>query len=388
MTLTRGDALAGEERREAVTGARYPLVESARAIAALMVVAYHAAKTQPAGGGGQEYLEHLNVGVTVFFLISGFLLYRPFVVARLQGRVVGIRAFGLRRVMRIVPGYWVALTAVAIAGSGGAAVRDDPLTYYGFAQSFSDTTLLQGIGQAWTLSSELLFYAILPLYAIAVAFGRRGPVRWGVEVAGLLALSIVAFAYTAVYAPQVTTGESGQWVLFVLPRFLGHFAMGMALALLVVWLGTREAPPRPLRGLVARPSLTWLAAPVLFAIAVEAGLPRATRDVVDGLFAAAVLWPAVFGVAGVGVAGRVLGARWLLFAGTVSYGIYLYHFAFITRADSTLSSAGWIGLFVVGAVGGTVAGWLSWRFVEQPAIRWSRRRQAAWDGRRAQPVTA
>jgi peptidoglycan/LPS O-acetylase OafA/YrhL len=80
-----------------------------RAIAALTVVGFHvgflshASDYSPVG----PWLWQLNVGVTVFFVISGFLLYRPFAAAR---RGAGPRRMGdyaRNRALRILPAYWV-----------------------------------------------------------------------------------------------------------------------------------------------------------------------------------------------------------------------------------------------------------------------------------------
>ena len=67
---------------------RFPLFDSLRAIAALSVLGFHVAffHLYRSDTPIRAYTVHLDVGVTVFFLISGFLLYRPFVRARLKGR--------------------------------------------------------------------------------------------------------------------------------------------------------------------------------------------------------------------------------------------------------------------------------------------------------------
>src|SRR4051794_38858942 len=96
---------------------RFRGFDGLRAIAALSVVVYHLS-----GADGRllahhygRYLWLLNIGVPLFFIISGFLLYRPFVVARFDGRPrPSTREFLRRRVLRIVPGFWVALTIVCI----------------------------------------------------------------------------------------------------------------------------------------------------------------------------------------------------------------------------------------------------------------------------------
>src|SRR5207247_5786068 len=95
---------------------RFPCFDGFRATAALSVLLLHVA-----GSSGEtqrnhvvgSYLARLDVGVAVFFLISGFLLYRPFAAAHLTGgRAPAALPFFRRRFLRIYPAYWVATTAV------------------------------------------------------------------------------------------------------------------------------------------------------------------------------------------------------------------------------------------------------------------------------------
>ena len=85
---------------------RFGLMDSLRAIAALSIVAYHVAPR--AGAFDDEFAldlsAQLSTGVALFFLISGFLLYRPFVIAHAQGeRFPDVGAYAWRRFLRIVP---------------------------------------------------------------------------------------------------------------------------------------------------------------------------------------------------------------------------------------------------------------------------------------------
>ncbi len=89
---------------------RYPLVDAIRAIAALSVLVFHAANAAYTAVPDQDWLgavlARFNVGVPIFFVISGFLLYRPFVAARLGGRAAPrVRDYARRRVLRLVPAY-------------------------------------------------------------------------------------------------------------------------------------------------------------------------------------------------------------------------------------------------------------------------------------------
>jgi peptidoglycan/LPS O-acetylase OafA/YrhL len=115
------------------------------------------------------------VGVTIFFVISGFLLYRPFVLAQLQEeRLPRVRSYAVRRFLRIVPCYWVALTVVALVlGLDDVFTASGIPTYYGFLQAYSDDTFAGGIGQAWTLCVEVAFYAFLPVWAVFMRAVQR-----------------------------------------------------------------------------------------------------------------------------------------------------------------------------------------------------------------------
>ena len=63
----------------------------------------------------QAVLERMDVGVAVFFVISGFLLFRPFVARQLDAKPpIRIRTYLRRRLLRVIPGYWFALTACVV----------------------------------------------------------------------------------------------------------------------------------------------------------------------------------------------------------------------------------------------------------------------------------
>ena len=125
---------------------RFPLLDSVRAIAALSVLVFHASfwsEITLTGSDRAPFLSRLDVGVTIFFVLSGFLLYRPFVRARLLGtpppRAI---AYGWRRVLRIVPAYWLALTVIALViPKPDTFEPGHALVYYGFLQIYGDLAL-------------------------------------------------------------------------------------------------------------------------------------------------------------------------------------------------------------------------------------------------------
>src|SRR3954462_6714783 len=174
---------------------RFPLLDAMRAIAALSIVVTHASgvstfnTTNWLGG----YTARMDFGVAIFFLLSGFLLYRPFVAARYEGRPpIRIRDFARRRVLRIVPAYWVALVLLAlwpglVAFWGGPWWRS-----FTFTQIYWGDSTVQGIFPAWTLCIEISFYLALPF--LAAGIGRLAGRRWKVKLGlvGALALGSVA----------------------------------------------------------------------------------------------------------------------------------------------------------------------------------------------------
>jgi peptidoglycan/LPS O-acetylase OafA/YrhL len=77
-------------------------------VAALMVLVYHVGLNSgiTVSETWGRVISHFNTGVAVFFGISGFLLYRPFVATRLVGKPPpGTVRYAKRRALRILPGY-------------------------------------------------------------------------------------------------------------------------------------------------------------------------------------------------------------------------------------------------------------------------------------------
>lgn len=369
---------------------RFPLVDALRALAALAVVGTHTAYFAGAYAGGTAlgpYAQRLESGVTLFFLISGFLLYRPFVAARAaDAPAPATGPYAWRRALRIVPAYWTALavTLVLVGTAGGWAWSTTP-ALFGFAQTYRTGTLGQGLVQAWSLCVELSFYAFLPLWAAGLRRLRGGLRTEWLALAGLAAASI---AWKLVVVS--TTGSSeqvvlGPWLL-TLPTFLDQFAVGMALAVASVQLGERDVAPRFGPRAAAA---SWLLAGVAFwAASTRIGISDelfgawtpAQYLARHGLYlaiAVLLLWPAVLGAGG--LVRRVLALRPLAWVGVVSYGIFLWN----TTVLDQLAEAGfepplgihpyiaWSLAALVPTLGVAAA---SWYGLERPIIRLGRAR--------------
>ena len=167
---------------------RFRLLDALRGIAVLAVVVFHVtlvsgSLAHPVLGDAAAVLG--TVGPVLFFALSGFLLYRPWVAARVRG-VPGPRTavYARRRAFRILPAYWFALTVLAVFPGIAGVFSGDAWRYYGFLQLYSQDTLGQGIPVAWTLCVEVSFYLVLPLWALALRRVRRLRVELAALAAG------------------------------------------------------------------------------------------------------------------------------------------------------------------------------------------------------------
>jgi peptidoglycan/LPS O-acetylase OafA/YrhL len=312
---------------------RFPLVDGLRAVAVLLILAFHVAGQQGVAEGKWwgPFALRLDVGVTIFFVISGFLLYRPFVAARLSHAPrPDILAYARRRALRILPAYWLALTLLAIYPGLDGVFTHEWWVYYGFLQVYDHSwfAFFEGLSQAWSLCVEVTFYAALPLLAVLLARLRRP----GLALALLAVLSAATFAFRAALHSAHPEPAGAQ----TLPGLFLWFALGMGLATVSVSL--RDRSPR----VGDHPLACWVAAAALFFVAAECGksvvaVPANTsgRALVEyllyGLISLLVVLPAVFGDGRTGLPRRVLGHAGMAWLGLVSYGIFLYHLPIVEK---------------------------------------------------------
>jgi peptidoglycan/LPS O-acetylase OafA/YrhL len=346
---------------------RFPLIDGVRAIAALSIVLFHSARLT---GFADVLRGELAAGVPCFFVISGFLLYRPFVAGRLSERSrIRSRDFARRRLLRIVPAYWVALTVLAIyPGLSGDVFSRRAVLYYGFAQTFSPHTIFGGLFVAWSLSTEMTFYLALPLYALSLdRLCRRGPPErvLRLELALLAALSIGAMTFRAL----VFGGRHWNLAFTILGTF-DWFAAGMALAVLSAVSMYRESIPLLERLVGRRATLCWAAALATYLAAAVYANTVGRRDAPYSAGLVHYLWlvialclvlPAIFGGESTGLPRRVLSTRFVAWLGLVSYGIFLWHAPILGKLGMRLN--GWhhlspnsrLGLVLVLAIGGGIS---------------------------------
>ncbi len=373
--------------------------EILRAIAAVMVVVHHAGSYagEARTGSLHTLTAVMDSGVAVFFVLSGFLIYRPFVAAQVAGRpAVRMSTFWWRRVLRIVPAYWIALTFFWALGAYD--LGSDWWRFYLFLQIYSPSTVLGGIVQAWSLCTEMTFYLFVPVWALAIAaLVRRGRTAGQTAALHLAGCAVLGVMGTVSRIVIETWAPSQQGIAFDwLPTNFDLFAAGMALAVLSVWAGHDDRLRTRLDRLAGRVEPWWLAATALFvwyayrvgATTFEAGYSGwfwHRRQLLLALITVLLMFPAVFGPQDRTWARRAWSATPFVWLGTVSYGIYLWHFDWMKRAiagPATLTQPGWPGwvhtpigdsnfayLLIVGLVSGALFAAVSWYLLEQPLQR-------------------
>lgn len=373
-------------------GVRFAQVDSLRALAALSVFVFHVGANAFPGRAIGSFSARLNLGVMVFFVISGFLLYRPFVAAQLEpGRsALSTGRYAWHRFLRIVPAYFVALTVIAVWLHLPGVFGSNAIVYYGFGQVYTPLTQLGGLSQGWTLSIEVTFYIFLPLWAwmlsrMPAADARQ---RVSVELGALMALALSSLAYKLLLLRSWGLSSGLHFALAnALPRYLDVFAIGMALAVANVWFQTRPLP-RPVAFIDAHPGIPWaVAAVALWVLAKKLGLAPSSFAVIsdpkqitvqylDVVVALGLVLPAV-GKSQRGIVRKVLSNRILIWIGVVSYGFYLWHLAVLIQLrrwgipDDVIRSTGVDGMVVwtVLSIGPALAlAALSWYLIEKPAL--------------------
>jgi peptidoglycan/LPS O-acetylase OafA/YrhL len=364
-----------------------------RGVAVLMVLVYHVGIASEVAQvpGAAQLMWGLKSGVTVFFVISGFLLYLPYARAMRDGDALpSWRRFAARRALRILPAYWLALTVVALAPFPNDVLTANWWRYYGLVQIYDRGTLFGGLGVTWSLCVEVTFYLMLPILAWAITRLARRSRRVAtakVQLWVAAALAFVAVALRLSLAGSVTAPVAHHLSLVTsLPGQLDWFAIGIALAVVVtVW----EVDPdrfRFVRAMAARPGGCWLLAVFVFAtvtISQQTDLFLTQYGLLDhvglGIVAGLLILPAIQTSPKTNKAWptRLLRSPATLWIGTISYGVYLWQARVVMAFNPTHGGPTPLGIsdslqLLVLAAGGTIAlAAASWYLVEVRAHRLS-----------------
>ncbi len=240
------------------------VLDGVRAIACLSVVAYHinrfALLTHVLDSGlGQLAISFAlagSSGVTLFFVLSGFLLFMSYARALLfDSDWPSARRFYIRRAFRILPGYYVSLALLIFFTSPANSVYLQPAHWKElalFLTLFMDSSsqTYQAIdGPFWTLAVEWQFYLLLPLLALAFRpLVQRGPLERRLTMLLLCLVALIMWGIATRYwgrswevnphQPALLPPFWHNLALFFLygssGKFLEDFAAGMLLCVFYV----------------------------------------------------------------------------------------------------------------------------------------------------------
>jgi len=357
-------------------GSRLVGIEGMRALAAGSVLVYHVwlyggPDGQPVDlGPFTKVFDNLRAGVTLFFVLSGFLLFRPYAAAALRGLETPATAKYFRnRALRIAPAYWVILLAVAIVFEHALLRHPEQLVANAFLlQNYSQAYVFgAGIVPAWSLAIEVVFYLCVPLLgAMAIAAARRRGV--GTAWAALTPVVLmVLIGWTAKAAGRIFDLHRLWDVSF--PTHADWFAGGMALAVVrILWEDERVRLPRNWRPVAVGVAFALGATScALYYKGVLTYVEYQTPIVVSCtlLLAVVVLADSDSRLL------RVLSRRPIVIAGLASYSVFLWHdplLRFLRGHGLTYpGAAGFLfNLALVGSLTAVLSA-LTYRLVEKPA---------------------
>ncbi|MDV3124002.1 acyltransferase [Mycobacterium sp. 21AC1] len=305
-----------------------------RAVATLTVMGTHAA--YGTGLLSRGYLgllgARLEIGVAIFFVLSGLLLFRPWVSAAARGAAPPrVRRYARSRFRRIVPAY--AVTVLLVFGvyelrpvepnpghTWTGLWRNLTLTQI-YSNDYFISYLHQGLSQMWSLAVEVAFYAVLPVlaYLLLVVLCRRR-FRPTLLLAGLGLLAAVSPLWLVVlHTTDWLPVGAGSW----LPHYLAWFVGGMMLAVLGA-MGVRcyALAALPL-ALACYLVVSTPIAGETTAVALDLSADLA-KTLFYAVIATLVVAPLTLGD-GRGWYARLMGSRPMVWLGEISYEIFLLH---------------------------------------------------------------
>jgi peptidoglycan/LPS O-acetylase OafA/YrhL len=317
-------------------GGRLPALDGLRGVAILLVLFGHS-RILATGG---------VTGVTLFFTLSGYLITGLLLAERDRTARVDLAAFYRRRAVRLLPALALVFVAVAVM------FHREPLLMQSVAAGLlflgNQAPLARPIHHLWSLGVEEQFYLLWPALLLLCLrrYSRAG-----------LQFVVLALAGGSVAWRFVDFELHGYWHAYhSTTTNAAGLLVGAALALRP-WRSPRRAP---LAGAV----LLILAAfgPVAWSL-------MSPWDIWVGPVAVAGSALLLAAIANGGLAERW--PAWLKHLGVISYGVYLWHVPAIYAPGVSALPYPWRGL--AGSVFAVMIAALSWRLVEQPLIRWSRR---------------
>lgn len=341
-----------------LNSSRMVALDGLRGIAVILVLVEHFTYNEWVRGWSPG-----AIGVKTFFVLSGFLITGILLDARNSpDRYRAARHFFTRRARRLLPAFLIAIAIGSLLGIGG--LQQDwvwHMTYLSNVQVWLQSSW-SGAGHFWTLALEQQFYLLW--FPVIVLLPRHwlGPV-----VIGLL------FA-APIFRLAIVFGAS-PFLDVLLPAQADALAAGALLALIL-----RGDISTSFLSWLTRPPIIWALLGTLFILLSIPAFGLKRPEMINWVVVPSLIAFAALAIIGSAVTQpqrlAFLSAPILVWIGTISYGVYIYHyftpqfFVFFapslaeahTAAEKTLRLLGWILFsFTLAAI--------SWYLVEKPMLR-------------------
>ncbi|HTE42396.1 MAG TPA: acyltransferase [Steroidobacteraceae bacterium] len=338
-----------------------PSLDGIRAVAVALVFFAHS---------GLEHVVPGGLGVTIFFVLSGYLISTLMRVEFQSHGRIDFRGFYLRRFLRLMPPLTiiVALTLLlsalsivdAFAPNGLLAV----LFYYGnyFVIAHDFQGVPAGMSVVWSLAVEEHFYLLYP--PLAVMLLRIG--RAGLSAKVLVSLCVAVLAWRCWLA---THDASENYISMATDTRIDAILIGCLLALWKnPWLD-RLAPSNSTRDAAL---IVGALALLFFTLGFRDEFFRMTfRYTLQSLATAVLLYFAI--ARSTSAPFTWLNSRPLMYVGGISYTVYLSHHLIIEALRDRFSDWGWAPILLVSACMTLIIAEAMRRFVEQPCARLRKR---------------
>ena len=403
------------QRRPATERRFSPVLEGMRGLATICVLINHTAFTAGlmgyTGVQKQGFLADMvdrftDPSLPILFVLSGMLLYRPWALAAIGGtKKPELRPYLWRRGLRAFPAYWL-LTIVAMLSLNWPMVTN---AWYWIRallmmQVYQVNAMPMGMEQTWSMSTDIAFYLTLPFIAWALN-------RWAGKAATpagrarriivpLLGLVVVGYTFNILtHLPAL-----GQWPISNNwpPAWMDLVVIGMILATLSAAAEVSPSTmPSVARWITRWPIWCWLISLILvwawqFSPLNDQGLANyrtLSQTVVshgmECLIPFLMMAPLAFQKVNSPFINNVLTVWPLRMVGKISYGVYLWHIAFIYYIVGGLAGAHDFWLLTLEVIGASIgAATVSYFAVEQPAQRLRRRLGKATVGPSAEWLAA
>lgn len=354
-----------------------------RFVAAMVVVLHHY-PVPGVSGTLQTMLQSGYFGVTLFFVLSGFVLTLNYLDAFSRAPINALGRFAVARFARIYPVYLLVLLYVWLRAGASGPIVSHALLLQAWSADAREAFALNGPG--WSLSVEAFLYACFPLLILLLR--RVGVFTSGRRMAVAVAIVSIAMVAIAVYFEVTGRNVAGagpdsahRWLYRSPLSRLGDFTLGILAAGFWLRYSARIRARRRSGSVLAVGSITAMLAFMAMPGNIDSTYSWDVLYALPGLLL--ILGLALAPESGVG---RVLGSPAMVLLGESSYCLYLLQVPVggLRVADGALGLPGqialhalFIGLLVALSVGLHL-------LVERPLQRWIRSAHARWKQRRAQ----